>query len=482
MTLKGFNHASDANSNPYLAAYEIAPTQLSQLPLPVLNAEVRGILAAFGRKLNALAAERQDAIFSEIPVDDVGATASELENARRVLLEKQVALGEEVDWYVYGLFGLAPPLEPNFDPAPRILGTRPFENLLAHESDKISGDWFVWHGSKPCPEPVGPIEASRIDLIHGSPLLQWLERPEFKRRWVQSAGKAAQETQTDTKTVRDSLHYQILRRLDEVGAQSTGTFRLSRVVQNASSNPAITDAIGWLVSASPVSLFAFVVNHIQNEAVPFLAACRYTDAGLEKYAAWERTWELQRREDAGELISDIPVPPKYGQEDFRDANYWRLRGKLDVPKERFISFPGCESDEDYEPVYGWAGWDYLQRAQALAQLYNDRRAEGWRADRKDEKPNAAADDQADDSDEKPDKKPFDDRLVPMLAGLLELLPWLLQWHNEPSEELGGQRPGEQFALFLEGQCAEWGLTHEDLRTWRPKAKRARAASSKKSES
>jgi hypothetical protein len=124
----------------------------------------------------------------------------------------------------------------------------------------------------------------------------------------------------------------------------------------------------------------------------------------------------------------------------------------------------------------------LQRAQALAQLYNDRRAEGWRADRQVEKPKAATADQAEDSEEKPEKKPFDDRLVPMLAGLLELLPWLLQWHNEPSEELGGQRPGEQFALFLEGQCAAWGLTHEDLRSWRPKAKRSRTASSKKSES
>jgi hypothetical protein len=27
-----------------------------------------------------------------------------------------------------------------------------------------------------------------------------------------------------------------------------------------------------------------------------------------------------------------------------------LRGKLDVPKERIISYYGCESDEDHEPV------------------------------------------------------------------------------------------------------------------------------------
>jgi hypothetical protein len=33
--------------------------------------------------------------------------------------------------------------------------------------------------------------------------------------------------------------------------------------------------------------------------------------------------------------------------------------------------------------------------------------------------------------------------------------------------------GEQFSLFLEGQCAELGFTHEDLRAWRPVAKRGK---------
>jgi len=57
------------------------------------------------------------------------------------------------------------------------------------------------------------------------------------------------------------------------------------------------------------------------------------------------------------------------------------RCKLDVPKERFISYPGCESDEDHKPVYGWAGWDHLQQAQALAGLYEQRKSEGWEKER-----------------------------------------------------------------------------------------------------
>ena len=30
-------------------------------------------------------------------------------------------------------------------------------------------------------------------------------------------------------------------------------------------------------------------------------------------------------------------PSSYGPPDFRRPDYWRLRGKLDVPKERFIA-------------------------------------------------------------------------------------------------------------------------------------------------
>lgn len=100
-----------------------------------------------------------------------------------------------------------------------------------------------------------------------------------------------------------------------------------------------------------------------------------------------------------------------------------------MPKERFISYPGCESDEDREPVYGWAGWNHLQRAQALAALYQDRKQrEGWSKD----------------------------RLTPMLAGLLELIPWIKQWHNEPSQEFEGLRLGDYFQELPKANAASSG--------------------------
>ena len=146
---------------------------------------------------------------------------------------------------------------------------------------------------------------------------------------------------------------------------------------------------------------------------------------------WEAVWDLQRQEDAidarAELAEnhpdhlsaegaaerkaalDIPVPAKYARADFLKASVWSLRGKLDVPKERFVLFPEAERAADPSPVLGWAGWDSLQRAQALAAWYVDARdQEAWPPE----------------------------RLTPLLDGLDELLPWLLQWHNETDPAVG----------------------------------------------
>jgi hypothetical protein len=207
---------------------------------------------------------------------------------------------------------------------------------------------------------------------------------------------------------------------------------------------------------------------------------------LRKRAQWEETWDLQRREDAldAELeaefregrgltveldetqaktlaieqrrrkqaeIGDIPVPPKYRSADFLKPAYWRLRGGLDVPKERFVSYPGCERDGDRTLPVTWAGWNPLQQAMAIATYYLDvQEREGW--------------DTA--------------RLTPLLAGIQEVLPWILQWHNDYDPN-SGQRMGDYFQDFLAEEARAQGLTLEALRAWRPaeqpKARRRRTS-------
>lgn len=68
------------------------------------------------------------------------------------------------------------------------------------------------------------------------------------------------------------------------------------------------------------------------------------------------------------------------------------RGKLDVPKERFVSYPGASTDNDPSFLLGWAGCNHRDQAEALVNLLMDRSSvDGWSAD--------------------------DARFVPLLAGL-----------------------------------------------------------------
>ena len=185
-------------------------------------------------------------------------------------------------------------------------------------------------------------------------------------------------------------------------------------------------------------LAALVGELVRAESVPLLPACRYKPSGLRTRTVWERTWELQRKEDAGEDVGDIKVPPKYKKADFQSGDYWRLRGKLDVPKERWVSFPHCQTDADPSLVVSWAGRDHLQQATALVTYYDRRRADGW--------------------------EPA--RLTPLLAGLDQLLPWVRQWHPEVDPEFG-ETAGESFGNLLAGDLPDLGLTLEQVRAWTP---------------
>jgi hypothetical protein len=180
---------------------------------------------------------------------------------------------------------------------------------------------------------------------------------------------------------------------------------------------------------------------VAAESVPSLPAQRYTDTGLRKRAQWEATWDLQRREDAGEDVGRIPVPPKYQNKDFSKASFWKLRGALDVPKGRWVSYPGCERGADASLPILWAGWNHLQQSQAVAAYYMEMKdTEGWPTE----------------------------RLIPLLAALQQLVPWLKQWHNDLDPSFG-ERMGDYYAGFLADEARSHGLTLDTLAAWTPPA-------------
>jgi len=59
-----------------------------------------------------------------------------------------------------------------------------------------------------------------------------------------------------------------------------------------------------------------------------------------------------------------------------------------------------------------------------------------------------------------------DRLIPILAGLQQLQPWLDQWHNEidPNTQ---QRLNESIRTFVESEMTQLGITAEKICEWRP---------------
>jgi Domain of unknown function (DUF7008) len=155
--------------------------------------------------------------------------------------------------------------------------------------------------------------------------------------------------------------------------------------------------------------------------------------------------DLQAQALKRHQIGDIPVPPKYPSGDFQNSTYWRLRGKLDVPKERWVSFPHCES-QDGTSMIAWAGYDHLQLARAISAYYVDIQERLGGRD--------------------------DPRLVPLLACLVELLPWLKQWHNDIDPEFG-MHMGDYFEGFIQEEARQMGKTLDQITAWEPPKKTAR---------
>jgi len=187
----------------------------------------------------------------------------------------------------------------------------------------------------------------------------------------------------------------------------TTTNQLAGTAQTDAAFLAVAEA---LQGGPGFSVPKLVRELVELASVPNLPAQRYKPSGLLKRQDWEHVWNLQREEDrinAGieklnaqlstsnaqrptpapdparsaqikseilnlkSEIPQVPVPPKYASADFKKNIWWSLRGKLDVPKERWILYPGTERTEDPSPVIAWAGWDPAQQARALAEYYVD---------------------------------------------------------------------------------------------------------------
>ncbi|MEV1330914.1 BREX-2 system adenine-specific DNA-methyltransferase PglX [Micromonospora costi] len=405
--------------------YEFTGTKLQEFPLPkAYPLERARELDRLARRLSSLTPAAVAA--SEVPTRQ---RLAEAEAAYHSVRAQMIALQEELDWEVYRLYGLIEEDLTCANPPELALGERAFEIVLCASGAQTA--WFDRHESKPIdrPKPGWPADyrslvERRIAAIKSNQHIRLIERPECKRRWSQKRDK---EKSGWAEQEKAALRDWLLDRLEAPelwGGQPT-PLSVAQLADRVGGDQDFRVVLDLWAGHDSYDLTKTLGQLIADEHVPYLPAQRYKPSGLRKRAQWERTWALQRREDAGETV-EIEVPPKYTSADFVRPSYWRARGKLDVPKERFISYPQAGRDSDGSELLGWAGWDHLKQAQALATVYLGRKTqEAWPAH----------------------------RLLPLLAGLVEIEPWLHQWHSGEQPGFPGS-PADFFTDFVNAELAQ----------------------------
>ena len=431
--------------------YEFTATKLQNFPLPkVLPGEL-------GRAIDSVATRFQLASPSTLFV--AGALSpAELQEAQSVwneLRNDMVFLQEELDWATYRLYNL---IDEDFNYGGEFIAIGPEQRAFEIELGRaISGGqdetaWFERHHRSPItdipsdwPDDYRALVQRRLDVTAANPQLALLEQPEYKRRWATPSWES-QVTEAATAFALNRLERSELWLNAQGRPVTRSVVQLADLIRN---DVELRAALEILTGSPHIELESALAALLAESSVPQLAAQRYKPSGLIKFREWQQVWDLQRAEDRGERVA-IPVPPKYAPVDFVKASFWKARGKLDVPKERFLSYPGASGNTDDSAIYGWAGWDHAARGLALAVLVGDMTAGGANTE----------------------------QIAPLLAGLVELEPWLRQWHSEV-EPAFGTSPAEAISGILNAQLDHYAVTRDEVSGWSPTTAlrgRGRAAS------
>jgi hypothetical protein len=437
---------------------------------------------------------------------------------------EMILMQEDLDWLCYRLFGLIDEdvvmgIQPKNESCSILPGMRAFELLLAKDlaAGRAQTAWFERHSIEPrtaLPDhDLNPryrqIVERRIEIIGQNRDIALIEQPEYKRRWYADIwGNRREIALRDSLLNRLESYFDFDGRMNDKGEPTlrteVGLISVSKLADLADQDSDFHEVGATLQGDLAFDVHRLVDDLVHAESVPLLPTLRYKASGLRKRDQWEKTWELQREEDyltaklvpqqrqldawrselhacnealkkeqgdRAEELKDakavllkniaqlapivealaeerdefarlIPIPPKYTSVDFISsggARYWSLRGRLDVPKERWVSFPHCEGP-DGTLVIAWAGYDHLQLARAISAYFVDIQERIGGRD--------------------------DPRLVPLLACIIELLPWLKQFHHDIDPEFN-QRMDEVYEGFVTEEAKNLNLTIDQIKAWQP---------------
>jgi len=316
-------------------------------------------------------------------------TARELRAARDHLIRmrddirgRMIFLQEEMDWVAYDMYGLLkarPPLAEDYL-APRDyraarlrLGQRPFE--VAGRG--YTGDWPKGYRPAPVPAPLEALTEARQRVIEANPDIALLEDPLYKRRWIPPDYAAE---------FREAAEWWLAEKLEYALEQNGRPLSLQQWARLLVHDVRVNAVLEVLTGTLAFDLEGELLKVIQANAAPNRPEHYLKPSGLRKFYV-SRVGNEELGIGNGELgmqnAKSRPVPT-YKRRDFSDATAWRIRGKLNIPRERFIYYAefdhsqrGVDAPDGGGPWFGWAGWDAVQRAEALVYLVEQAARAGW---------------------------------------------------------------------------------------------------------
>ena len=405
------------------------------------------------------------------------------------LLEKMIFLQEELDWQCYTLYNLLDDeLVYTKDPFPIQLGQRAFEIIMARKmaAGELETTWFERHRSTPItelpdhwPDDYKQLVERRIQLIETDKNIRLIEQPEYKRRWNTEPWESQLERALQTWLLnRLESYFDLDGRMNDAGEINRPNHRPGPHLppSNSPTSPAKNPdflQVGELYTKDPAfDVLSLVNTLVDDESVPLLPILRYKalrpsqTPGLGTHLATPAPGRRHRRPHPTPQRPSrpprTPPPPRTSK-----LKKWATsRCHPQIQNQRLPENPLLETTRQ------------TRRAQrALGQLSPLRKAPtgslsspglatttcNWLW------PSAPTS-----STIKEEVGGSDDpRLVPLLAGLIELLPWLKQWHNE-LDPAYGLKMGDYIAGFVEdGSPAGLTSPSRKFRAGEPPAKKKR---------
>ena len=233
-----------------------------------------------------------------------------------------IAAQEEADWCVYAKYGLIDNVSYHGTLPEVELGQRAFEIVLARrvEGGEEETTYFCAHGWTPTtkipddwPEDYRRAVQQRIDIIEANKNVALIERPEYKRRWNIEPWEQQQHRALRAWLLgRIENYFDLDGRMDnrnESGAHGElhepRLTSVAKIADIARADKDFMQVAEIFTGRMDFDVGTLVGELVAAESVPALPILRYKPAAMDKRAAWERTWDLQRLEDAVDALFDV---------------------------------------------------------------------------------------------------------------------------------------------------------------------------------